>query len=91
MVVRATVRFEGDGRIAAAWVFGSEGRGTADELSDLDLFVAVADGVAEKVLASLDRSTFAEFGEVVTFADVSELAPEVGGRSSSPICRPSSG
>ncbi len=32
-----------DPRVVAAWLFGSLGRGTADALSDLDLFVIVAD------------------------------------------------
>ena len=32
-----------DERVEAAWLFGSLGRGTADDLSDIDLFVVVAD------------------------------------------------
>lgn len=76
----ATASLEADDRVAAAWVFGSEGRGDADELSDLDVFVAVPDDLADDVLASLDRSAFEEFGDVLDFADVTHLAPE-GGRA----------
>ena len=76
----ATVRLEQDDRIAAAWVFGSEGRGDADELSDLDVFVAVAEPGAEEVLPALDESTFADFGEVLDCTDVSARAVE-GGRA----------
>ena len=82
----AAVRFEQDDRFAAAWVFGSEGRGDADELSDLDVFVAVADvdtrsgRGAEELLAGLDEATFKEFGDVLEVVDVSERAPE-GGRA----------
>lgn len=32
-----------DKRVCAAWLFGSLGRGDADELSDIDLFVVVSD------------------------------------------------
>ena len=76
----ATARFEEDERVAAAWVFGAEGRGDADELSDVDLFVAIDDRVADEVLPVLDQATFEELGPPLTFADVSEQAPE-GGRA----------
>ena len=33
------VQLEADERVDAAWLFGSLGRGDADELSDVDLFV----------------------------------------------------
>ena len=65
-----------DDRVAAAWVFGSEGRGVADELSDLDLFVAFGDSVADAALASLDETAFAAFGDVLWCDDVSGDAPE---------------
>lgn len=38
-----TERLVADPRIVAAWLFGSLGRGDADALSDVDLFVVVAD------------------------------------------------
>lgn len=37
------VQLEADERVDAAWLFGSLGRGDADELSDVDLFVIVND------------------------------------------------
>jgi hypothetical protein len=37
-------RLMADQRLVAAWLFGSLGRGDADALSDIDLFVVVTDG-----------------------------------------------
>jgi hypothetical protein len=76
----ARQQFENDPDVVAAWLFGSEGRGDADELSDLDLFVAISDKVAEKVLAAVDDGSFADLGAVLSCTDVSEQAPE-GGRA----------
>ncbi len=42
---------EGDQRVAAAWLIGSEGRGAADELSDIDLWIVVADEYIDVVKA----------------------------------------
>src|SRR5579871_2366960 len=39
-----------DSRVMAAWLFGSIGRGTADELSDLDLFVIIEDDRLAEVI-----------------------------------------
>lgn len=41
---------EQDARVVAAWLFGSQGRGTADELSDVDLFIVLADDCAHTVM-----------------------------------------
>ena len=38
-----TPLLDSDPRITAAWLFGSLGRGDSHELSDLDLFIIVAD------------------------------------------------
>lgn len=76
----AATRFEGDRDLAAAWVFGSEGRGDADELSDLDVFVTVFDAVADRVMPALHEAWFKDFGDVLSFEDVSGRAPE-GGRA----------
>lgn len=46
-----------DPRIMAAWLFGSLGRGDADELSDIDIFVVVADEFIEEIVAQ--RQQFA--------------------------------
>lgn len=73
----AAPRLEADPAVAVAWVFGSEGRGDADELSDLSLLVAVAD--VEGVLPALGEAWFAGFGEVRSFVEATDRAPE-GGR-----------
>jgi predicted nucleotidyltransferase len=41
-----------DRRVVAAWLFGSLGRGSEDELSDLDLFVVVEDEALAGVIAA---------------------------------------
>jgi hypothetical protein len=79
-IASATQQFENHPDVEAAWLFGSEGRGDADELSDLDLFVAVPDDVAEKVLGDLDGAFFALFGPVLSCGDVSDQAHD-GGRA----------
>jgi predicted nucleotidyltransferase len=73
----ATSRFEADADVAAAWVFGSEGRGEADELSDLDLFVAVVDDRAIDVLAKIEAQ-FGEFGDVLAVEEVPDRVAENG-------------
>jgi predicted nucleotidyltransferase len=40
---------EKDARVVAAWLFGSIGRGEADELSDLDIWIVVADHAIEDI------------------------------------------
>jgi hypothetical protein len=45
----AARRLGGDERVAAAWLFGSLARGDADELSDVDLFVAFDDENADEL------------------------------------------
>lgn len=42
---------EKDSRVAAAWLFGSLGRGAADDLSDVDIFVVLDDACADAVMA----------------------------------------
>jgi hypothetical protein len=79
-IAAAVDRFEGDRDVAAAWLFGSEGRGEADELSDLEVIVAVADAAADRVLPHVGSATFAAFGDVLSCTDVAERAPE-GGRA----------
>lgn len=50
-LMRARSLLTQDTRVAAAWLFGSMGRGTQDDLSDLDLFVVVHDEHAAPLLA----------------------------------------
>lgn len=70
----ATREWREDPSVVAAWLWGSEGRGTADALSDFDLFVVLADAVA------LDdvESRFEERGEVLWAREVPYNAPEAG-------------
>jgi len=64
-----------DPTVVAAWLWGSEAAGTADVLSDFDLFVILDD---ECDLAGID-ARFADHGEVLWSREVSYNAPE-GGR-----------
>ena len=52
LLARITESLEADGRIAAAWLFGSMGRGETDDLSDLDLRVVAYDEHIESICAS---------------------------------------
>ena len=48
-LAQTTSIIQADPRVVAAWLFGSLGRGDADELSDIDLFVIVEDEAHEAV------------------------------------------
>lgn len=63
-----------DPSVVAAWLWGSEGRGTADALSDYDLFVVLAN---ESSLDGVD-ARFEAFGEVLWAREVPYNAPEAG-------------
>lgn len=68
---------ESDGRIAAAWLFGSAGRNEADDLSDLDLRVVVFDEHIEDICA--DRQAYAaQAGEAVLFQEAPQNRPAGG-------------
>jgi hypothetical protein len=73
----AVRRLRGDERVAAAWLFGSLARGDVDELSDVDLFVALPDGNANE----LDRVDvwLGELGELCRWREDPYNAPD-GGR-----------
>lgn len=49
---RALAALQDDPRICAAWLFGSEARGSADALSDLDLWTVVADAHIDALAAA---------------------------------------
>ena len=51
LLARAQTLLEQDERVVCAWLFGSLGRGSPDDLSDLDLFVVVAEEHADTLLA----------------------------------------
>jgi predicted nucleotidyltransferase len=78
-IARATTQLSDDPDVAAAWLFGSEGRGDADELSDVDLIVAVVDDRAAARLADVE-SCFRDFGDVLAVDEPADRAME-GGRA----------
>lgn len=45
-------QLEADDRVRAAWLAGSLGRGDADDLSDIDLWLAVSDDLVAEVVAN---------------------------------------
>lgn len=49
-----TERLQADQRVVAAWLFGSLGRGDADALSDIDLFVVVTDHEFAQIVEQRD-------------------------------------
>ena len=74
---RLTKLIEGDDRIAAAWLFGSVGRGDADDLSDLDLRVVVRDEHIDEVCAG--RKAYAgQAGEAVLVQEAPQNRPAGG-------------
>jgi predicted nucleotidyltransferase len=50
LLQRARRMVEQDARICAAWLFGSLGRGDADALSDIDLFLVIEDADQAQVV-----------------------------------------
>jgi len=74
---RITSQLMHDSRVMAARLFGSLGRGDADELSDLDLWVIVADEHMVEIAASR-RAFVASMGEPVLLVEAPQNAP-VGG------------
>lgn len=68
---------EQDGRIAAAWLFGSKGRGEGDVFSDIDIWVVVQDEAYETIVA--DKKAFVErMGTAVFFLEAPQNAPPNG-------------
>ena len=77
LLARITESLEADGRIAAAWLFGSMGRGEADNLSDLDLRVIVYDEHVAGLCEGRQVYT-AQFGEAVLFGEAPQNRPDGG-------------
>ncbi len=77
LLVEARALLEGDERVVAAWLYGSLGRGTADEWIDIDLWVVVADGYIEEVC--LGRHEYvAALGKPLLIVDAPQNAPAGG-------------
>jgi predicted nucleotidyltransferase len=66
-----------DARIVAAWVGGSIGRGEADDLSDIDIQLAVADEHCTQLNAER-RAFVSSFGQPVLIQEAPQNAP-IGG------------
>jgi hypothetical protein len=67
----------GDERIVAAWVGGSVGRGEADDLSDVDIHLAVADEYCPQLNAQR-RAFVSRFGEPLLVQEAPQNAPPEG-------------
>jgi hypothetical protein len=68
LVARIKALGEQDERVRAAWLFGSLGRGTADVLSDIDVFFVVADEHLAEI-ASSRRSYVAQAGSLTVLVE----------------------
>ena len=77
-----------DERCAAAWLTGSYGRKNEDQVSDIDITVAIADPYAEVLCARAEQvshrttperfALFSKFGEVALIHENNNNAPEHG-------------
>ncbi|HKP53455.1 MAG TPA: nucleotidyltransferase domain-containing protein [Chloroflexia bacterium] len=74
LVARAAEFLKRDERVVAAWLFGSLGRGDADALSDVDLWVVVADEHIEAVSAER-REFVAGIGKPLLIEEAPQNAP----------------
>jgi hypothetical protein len=66
-----------DARIVSAWIGGSIGRAEADDLSDIDIHLAVADEHCGQLNAAR-RAFVAEFGEPILIQEAPQNAPPGG-------------
>ncbi len=78
LLQRAIIILQADQRVVAAWLFGSRGHHTADALSDIDLWVVVADEQCETIVAERERYV-AQLGRPVLVLESSHNAPASGG------------
>lgn len=77
LLQRVITFLRADERVVAAWLFGSRGRGSADALSDLDLWVIVQDEVIEEICT--ERQAYvAQISEPVLLLDSEQNAPKGG-------------
>ena len=88
LLAEAIARLSNDERIVAAWLTGSYGRNDADEMSDLDITLAIADPYSKILCArpeqvshrtSEERFTlFSQFGLPALIHENNHNAPESG-------------
>lgn len=77
LLQRAIRLLEQDERVVAAWLFGSFGRGEEDALSDLDLWLVVADAHCAAMMA--ERQTYvAQVGTPALLLEAPQNAPPDG-------------
>ncbi|CAN5861160.1 hypothetical protein BH10CHL1_BH10CHL1_27190 [soil metagenome] len=74
LLQRAQALVEQDLRVNAAWLFGSLGRGDADDLSDIDLFIIVADEHQDDMVASR-YAYMAQLGEPLLILEAPQNWP----------------
>jgi len=77
MLERLEAGLRRDERIVAAWVGGSIGRGGADDLSDIDIHLAVQDERCAE-LNTHRRAFVSEFGEPLLVQEAPQNAPSGG-------------
>ncbi|HEV2124267.1 MAG TPA: nucleotidyltransferase domain-containing protein [Chloroflexota bacterium] len=77
LLERVRALLESDDRVAAAWLFGSRGRGDADALSDVDL-VVVAHEEHLEALKRERRDIVARLGAPLLIQDLPSNAPPGG-------------
>ncbi len=78
LLASLTASWRSDARIRAALLWGSFGRGEADDLSDLDPWLIVTDDAAAEMGLSL-RQYAAQTGSLITGKDAPQHAPPGGG------------
>ena len=69
---------QNDTRIVAAWLFGSLGRNDADELSDIDIWVVVADEHIEEIV-EYRQQYVARVKQPAFYVEAPQNAPQDGG------------
>ncbi len=72
------ITLQHDGRITAAWLMGSMGRGEGDVLSDLDLWLVVGQESITQLINER-RSFAAQAGDPTLYVEAPQNAPEGGG------------
>jgi predicted nucleotidyltransferase len=77
LIERITQLLMSDERVVAAWVFGSLADGTADSLSDIDLWIVVADEHIEEI-GSGRREYVGILGEPLLIQEAPQNAPTGG-------------